>query len=277
MERDEMRNALVILLLTLGVATAAWAQGYEYQPSGLEYQPTVPVEAGQTVQALIRLPSGLTGLSQMQVDGVHYDDLFAYWQGTYNGDTYYYDIYSGYWKPGPVQYSHATLDFQGTAIEGWVRVFGPYPDYSHFFGRDGVLYKRINITRARTRDTNRRRQIIYTYFVNMATGERSDGEGLPYRYIGDAGVATEVVEAQMEARETQLADLVEDDPAYPNWEVEAFVPPEEITAPVTIPGTGEQSLLALIEDEVGPLQIELDGETADAPAEADGADVDAGS
>jgi len=272
-----MRIALVILLLTLGVATAAGAQGYEFQPSGLEYEPTIPVEAGETVQALLRLPNGMTGLGQMYVDGVYYDDLFAYWQGTYNGDAYYYDIYSGYWKPGPVSYSHATLAFQDTAIEGWVRVFGPYPDYGHFFGRDGVLYKRINITRARTRDTNRRRQIIYTYFVNMATGERSDGEGLPYRYIGDAEVATEVVEAQMAERETQLADLVADDPAYPNWEVEAFVPPEEITAPATIPGTGEQSLLELIEDEVGPLQVELDAEAADAPAEADGTDADAGS
>ena len=251
-----MRNILLGLTLALALVGGAWAQGYEYQASGLEYQATTPVEAGETVTGLVRLVNGMTGLGKVYVEDVYYDDMFAYWVGTFQGDTYFYDVYSGYWMPGPVSYVYANLDFQGTNVEGWVRSFGDRIDYGNFFGRDGVLYKRINITRNRTRDTNRRRQVIYTYFVNMQTGERSDGEGMAYRVIGDEEVAAELIEEILVARETQLADIVEDDPAYPMWEVRAFDPPAEVIVPDTITATGEQNLLELIEDEIGPLTLE---------------------
>ncbi|MBN2082603.1 hypothetical protein JW859_10420 [bacterium] len=259
-----MRAILIAMVLACAIASAAFAQGYEYQVSGLEYQPTVPVNVGESVQSLIRLETGLLALGQVYVEDVFYGDMFAYWMGSFNGQTYYYDNYTGYWKPGPVGTTYATLNFKGEVIEGWVRYFGEFTDYDHFFGSDGILYKRINVTRNRTRNTNRRRQIVYTYFVNTQTGERSDGEGLPYRVIGDEDAAVELVEQQMEAREAQLADIVDGDPAYPQWEVTAFEPGEEIVSPTTVPGTGEQTLLDLIETEVGPLTVGEDaaGETA---------------
>jgi hypothetical protein len=256
-----MRALILGFALSLALATAALAQGYEYQPSGLEYQPTVPVEIGETVQGLIRLDSGMIALGQIRVEDVYYGDMFAYWLGNYQGGAYYYDRYSGYWKPGPVSTQYATLNFQGETVEGWVRVFGPFIDYDHFFGRDGVLYQRVNVTRARTRDTNRRRQILYTYFVNMETGERSDGEGLPYRVLtGDPEVVQDLVEQQMEAHETKLAEIVEDDPAYPQWETEAYEAPVEIVSPTTVPATGENTLLELMEGELEPLNVDLTGE-----------------
>jgi len=268
-----MRAILIAMVLACAIASAAFAQGYEYQLSGLEYQPTVPVSVGESVQGLIRLETGLLALGQVYVEDVFYGNMFAFWMGSFNGQTYFYDNYSGYWKPGPVGTTYATLNFQGEVVEGWVRYFGDYTDYDHFFGSDGILYKRINVTRARTRNTNRRRQIVYTYFVNTQTGERSDGEGLPYRVIGDEDAAVELVEQQMEAREAQVANIVEDDPAYPEWEVTAFEPGEQVVSPATVPGTGEQTLLDLIETEVGPLtvgeesapEVEATAETAAEP------------
>jgi len=262
-----MRALILGFALSLALVTAALAQGYEYQPSGLEYQPTVPVEIGETVQGLIRLDSGMIALGQLRVEDVYYGDMFAYWLGNYQGDAYYYDRYSGYWKPGPVRTQYATLNFQGETQEGWVRVFGPFIDYDHFFGRDGVLYQRVNVTRARTRDTNRRRQVLYTYFVNMETGERSDGEGLPYRVlVGDSESVKQLVEQQMAAHETKLEEIVQDDPAYPQWETEAYEAPAEIVSPTTVPSTGERTLLELMEGELEPLNVDLtgDGETATA-------------
>jgi hypothetical protein len=107
-----------------------------------------------------------------------------------------------------------------------------------------VLYQRINVTRGRTRDTNRRRQTVYTYFVNMETGARSDGEGLPYRVlVGEPEAAAQLIEQQMAAQETKLEELVADDPAYPQWETEAFEAPSEVVQPTTVPSTGERTLL----------------------------------
>jgi len=262
-----MRYILLGLTLAIALAGNAWAQGYEYQASGLEYQATTPVEAGETVTGLIRLPSGMTALGPVKVEDVYYDDLFAYWAGDYGGSLYFYDIYSGYWRPGPVGYEYANLNFQGENVEGWVRAFGNTVDYDNFFGRDGVLYKRINVTRNRTRNTNRHRQIVYTYFVNMATGARSDGEGLPYTVIGDTEVAAELIEEVMLARESQLANIVDEDPAYPHWEAQAFDLPAEVAAPETVHATDEANLLDLIEDEIGPLSVgEETTETDQKPA-----------
>ena len=245
-----MRVFLLSLLLTIGLITAAAAQGYTYQPSGLEFNATSPVEEGSYVKALILLNGGMTGLGDVYVNGLYTDDLFTYWEGTYNGGTYYYDIYSGYWKPGPISYLRASLDFQGTAVEGWVRGFGTYYDADHFFGQDGVLYQRINITRNRTRHTNRRRQVIYSYFINTQTLERSDSEAPAYRYIGSEPQT--IVQSQSEAQEAKLADIIKEDPAYPQWELEAFTAPAEVITPEGIP-TDSPSLLQMIEGELGPI------------------------
>ena len=266
-----MRALILGIAISLAVSGAALAQGYEYQPSGLEYQPTVPVEIGETVQGLLRLETGMLALGQVRVEDVYYTDMFAYWVGNYQGDYYFYDRYSGYWKPGPVGAQYATLNFQGDTIEGWVRYFGAFIDYDHFFGRDGVLYKRINVTRGRTRDTNRRRQIIYTYFVNTHTGERSDGEGLPYRVlVGDPDVVVELVDQQMEAHEAKVAEIVDGDPAYPQWETEAFEPPAEVVAPATVPSTGERTLLDMMEDELEPLNVDVTESAGEGEATAEG-------
>jgi hypothetical protein len=250
-----MRALFMGTILALALATAALAQGYQYQPSGLEWNPTTPVQAGETVQGLLRLPTGLTGLGDVYVEGIVEDDMFAYWAGTHGGTEYYYDIYSGYWKPGPVSYRHAALNFQGDNLEGWVRQFGSFVDYDHFFGADGVLYKRINITRNRHRNTNRRREVVYSYFVNMQTGERSDSEALAYRVIGDAGVAKQVIDDQIAKQEAALAQIVEQNPAFPEWQVEAFTAPAEVVEPNPSVVQGNPSLMELIEGEVGPLDV----------------------
>ncbi|MCH8967610.1 MAG: hypothetical protein IIA66_00645 [Planctomycetes bacterium] len=265
-----MRIFLFSGLVVLVLSGAAFAQtGYVYQPSGIEFESSAPLARGETVQGLILLDNGMTALGGLYVEGVVTDDLFTYWVGSYGGDYYYYDVYNKYWKPGPVTYYRASLSFQGEQVSGWTRAFGPHIDYGNFFGQDGVLYKRINIERNRRRNTNRRRQIVYTYFVNMATGERSDGEGLAYRVIVDGGAAVELIEQQIKTQEEKLAAIVEENPAFPMWEVQAFVAPEVIAVPDTIPHTGEQNLLELIESEIGPLSVE--GEAA-APKEEAGAE-----
>jgi hypothetical protein len=250
-----MRGLLIAAIAVLAVTGTAYAQGYQYQPSGLEWMGREPAAIGDTVQGLLRMPTGVIGLGPVYVDDVYADELFAYWTGTSGGTRYFYDRYSGYWKPGPISYRHATLDFQGDSIEGWVRQFGSYLDYDHFFGGDGVLYKRINIERNRRRNTNQRRKVIYTYFVNMDTGERSDSEALAYRVIGDLGVAREIIDQQTKLQEEALARILAENPAFPNWQTQAFETPEEIAVPESNPQSSDPTLLQLIEGTIGPLSV----------------------
>lgn len=246
-----MRTILASVILTLALAGTALAQqGYTYQPSGLELDTTAPIEAGQSVKGLILMNNGMTALGDVYVEGLYRDDLFAYWEGSYQNAYYYYDIYSGYWKPGPVSYLRASLDFQGETAEGWIRSFGGYYDADHFFGQDGVLYKRIKIMRNRTRDTSRRRQVVYSYFINTQTMERSDSEAAAYRYIGNE--PSSIVQSQAEEQEEKLAEMVEADPAFPMWEVEAFQPPSEVVTPEGVPIDGP-TVLELVEEEIGPI------------------------
>lgn len=252
-----MRTITLGLLFVLIAAGSAYAQGYEYTTSGLEYQSTVPVEAGIDVQGLVRLETGLTALGQVYVEGVFHDDLFAYWVGTYNGGEYYYDSYDGDWKPGPVIYRYAALAFQEDVLEGWARQFGPYLDTDHFFSRDGVLYQRVKVMRGRKRDTNRNRRVIYSYFINMATGERSDNEGSAYRIIGDKEVGEKIIEEVMLDREVELAQLVVDNPAYPQWDDGAMEPPTEVAVPDEAVLVEGQNLLEIIEGEIGPLTVDI--------------------
>jgi hypothetical protein len=250
-----MRALMIGAVLALAMAGAAMAQGYQYQPSGLEWTGRAPAAVGDTVRGLLRLPSGLVGLGDVAVDDVYADDMFSYWTGTSGGHRYLYDRYNGFWMPGPIDYRHATLNFQGEPIEGWVRVFGPFVEYNHFFGSDGVLYKRINIERNRNRKTNEHRRVIYTYFVNMATGERSDSEAMAYRVIGDLGVAREVVDRQVQQQEAALAKILAENPAFPNWQTEEFTTPAEVAAPADDAKKTDPTLLELVEGQIGPLQV----------------------
>jgi hypothetical protein len=254
LERDEMRVAVLVLAIWLCSMSAVLAQGYVYQPSGLDFVSTTPVEAGQTVRGLVMLSTGMLTLGDVAVQEQESDDMFTYWRGTYNRGTYYYDIYSGYWKPGPVEYKRAFLNFKSEVLEGWTRVFGGLIDYNHFFSQDGVLYKRVNIERNRHRKTNKRRKIVYTYFVNMETGERSDSGSLPYLVIGD--VDRTWLEEQMRKQEDLYRLIVREDPAFPNWRVEAYEAPSEVVVANGQPDAEQLNLLQLIEQETGTVKVE---------------------
>jgi hypothetical protein len=249
-----MRVLFAACALWLALGTAVWAAGYVYQPSGLGFVSTAPVEAGQTVRGLIMLPTGIITLGDVKVTGQVSDDMFTYWSGTYNRGTYYYDSYSGYWKPGPVEYRRGALSFQGVAVEGWVRVFGGVIDTNNFFGQDGVLYKRVNIERNRHRKTNSRRKIIYTYFVNMDTGERSDSGTFPTLVIGEAG--KEWLDQQMKNQEDMYRSIVREDPAFPKWRTEAYTAPSEIVVANGQADAEQLNLLQQIEQETGAVKVE---------------------
>jgi hypothetical protein len=249
-----MRILFVACACWLLLAGTALAQGYAYQPSGLGFVATEPVAAGQSLRSLILMPTGLITLGDVYVESQESDDMFTYWRGTFNGSTYYYDSYSGYWKPGPVEYRRAFLSFQGATIEGWTRVFGSLVDYNNFFGQDGVLYKRVNVERNRHRKTNNRRKIIYSYFVNMDTGERSDSGSLPYLVIGD--VDKEWLDEQMSKQEALYRSIVREDPAFPNWRVEAFEAPTEVVVANGKPDAEQLNLLQIIEKETSSVKVE---------------------
>jgi hypothetical protein len=247
---------MITLAFAVAASGAALAQtGYTYQSSGLEYTGEVPVEAGQVVRGLIQLNSGMIALGDVKVEGLYADDLFAYWGGIFNSEPYYYDVYSRYWKPGPITYTHATLNFQGQLIEGLVRSFGRFSDYDHFYGSDGVLYQRVNIYKRHRRRDSARRTIAYTYFVNMQTGERSDGEGPAYTVIGDPEVAAQVIEEQRTQQEEALRTIVENNPAFPMWQLNAYDAPEVIPVPAVDPNEEQPTLMQLIEEEIGPLTV----------------------
>ncbi len=270
-----MRILIAACMLVLGLSTGAFAQaGYIYQSSGLEWVGTAPVQAGDTMKALITLPNGQTAIGDMYVNGWFEDDLFGYWEGIFNNYYYYYDVYSGYWKPGPVGYRYATLNFQGNVLEGWARQFGQVVDYNIFLGRDGVLYKRMLIKRNRRRGTNRRREVVYSYFLNTETGERSDGGALPYRVIsGNAEDVVELINQQIADNETVLANFIKDNPLFPQWQTEAYLAPQEVVVATSIPKSGELSLFELIEGEIGPIEVgnaTTDAEAAEVQAEGSG-------
>jgi hypothetical protein len=242
-----MRIALMTLVTILALAQGALAA------SSVFFDPKAPVSAGESMQALIQQSNGLTTLGNIKVTGTVSDDMFSYWAGTFNGNRYFYDEYTTYWRPGPIDYRHSTLNFQGKVVEGWVRQFGSYLDYNNFFGSDGVYYKRIIIKRNRNRGTNKRRQIIYSYFINTATLERSDSGAPPYIVIG--GGNGEFVKAQMKSKEQVFRQILDQNPAFPKWKADAFVAPKAIVVHNGAPEVADDSLLQLIENEIGPISV----------------------
>ncbi|MDQ3024374.1 MAG: hypothetical protein M3R04_08345 [bacterium] len=242
-----MRIAIISLILTLALAQGVLAA------DSIFFDPKAPVGAGDVVKALIQQPNGITALGDISVTGTVSDDLFAYWAGTFQNNRYYYDEYTTYWRPGPIRYSHSTLNFQGDIVEGWTRKFGSYLDYNNFFGSDGVYYKRIIIKRNRNRNTNKRRQIMYSYFINTQTLERSDSGSPPYIVIG--GGDGEFVKAQMANKESVFRQILDANPAFPKWKSEAFVTPKSVVVHNGAPAVADDSLLHLIENEIGPLNV----------------------
>ncbi|MCC7477897.1 hypothetical protein IT575_05505 [bacterium] len=248
-----MRSKIAILSLALALLWALPAYA-----DSVFFTPDTPIEAGVNIKGLLRQPNGLTALADIYVEGTIEDDMFTYWVGSYNGEHYYYDIYSTYWMPGPVSYIRSTLTFQKEKIEGWVRQFGgkrgmAYPDYNHFFGSDGVLYKRVVIERNRTRGTNKRRKVIYSYFVNMQTLERSDSHAPSYLVIG--GGDRSLIDEQMKRKEETFARIVQEIPAFPLWQTTAFEAPDRI---VVHNGAVENddNLIVLGDSDLGSLKVE---------------------
>lgn len=248
-----MRTKLAILAIA---AALLWA--LPAYADSIFFTPDAPVAAGENIKGLIRTPNGLTSLGDLYVEGTFEDDMFTYWVGKYNGNYYYYDIYSTYWMPGPVSYQRSTLDFQGEKIEGWIRQFGgdrglAYPDYNHFFGSDGVLYKRIVIERNRKRGTNRRRSVVYSYFINMDTLERSDSRAPSYLIIGNADAT--FISDQMKRKEQVFAQIIRELPAFPLWQTTAFEAPDRI---VVHNGAVENddNLIVLGKSDLGALNVD---------------------
>jgi hypothetical protein len=242
-----MRIALITLVAVVALAQGALAAGSVF------FDPKAPVSAGESLKGLIQLNNGMTALGDIKVTGTVSDDMFTYWAGTYNGSRYYYDEYTTYWRPGAIDYRHSTLNFQGKTVEGWVRQFGSYLDTNNFFGSDGVYYKRIIIKRNRNRNTNKRRQIMYSYFINTSTLERSDSGAPPYIVIGSGD--GDFVKAQMKSKEQVFQQILDANPAFPKWKADAFVAPKAIVVHNGAPEVADDSLLQLIENEIGPISV----------------------
>ena len=151
---------------------------------------------------------------------------------------------------------HSTLKFQGKTVEGWARQFGSYVDYNNFFGSDGVYYKRIIIKRNRNRNTNKRRQIMYSYFINTQTLERSDSGAPPYIVIG--GGDGDFVKAQMADKEKIFRQILDANPAFPKWKADAFVTPKNVVVHNGAAEVADDSLLQLIENGDRPAQREVE-------------------
>jgi len=96
----------------------------------------------------------------------------------------------------------------------------------------------------------------------METGERSDSLGKPYLVIGDEKVAEELINQQSKKAEEVLAAIIQEDPAFPMWQVQAFDPPAEEVIPDGNLDTSGITLMEMIEEEIGPLVV---GEQDPAP------------
>jgi hypothetical protein len=237
------------LLLAAGLCLAALSVAHAQNPVSI-LESTAPVAIGDQVRGMVLYPMGTTGIGTVEVVGYYADDVTTYWRGSYMGGEYVYDTYSGFWKPTPVSYEPANLEFQGSQLEGWTRSFGGRLDRNVFIGRDGDVYKRVNITKKQRRGKRSRTRVMYTYFLNLSTFERSDGQFMPYYGMTEAD--QQYVKDQSAAAESVLADQAASNPAFPRWDGKGEQPAPEI---VSLPnGTQTESLADLIEEQVGPIQ-----------------------
>lgn len=247
MRAQKLIPALLAGALVLGATAGAFAQVIPVMGDA------VPIRAGEKVFGIIVYPSGMYTVGKVQVEGTVSDDMFTYWEGTFKGDYYYYDPYSLRWMSGPVSYRHATLAFQGQTIEGWVRDFGGLTDYNHFFANDGDLYKRVNVFKRNRSDRKIKTRIVYTYFKNLRTGERSDGGKFPHLQI--TGATVEYVNEESRRQEDNIQLLLKALPELANWREAAQNPPTRVNAPQDLPKTEDPSLAQLITKELGPLSV----------------------
>jgi hypothetical protein len=242
-----MRAMIATLFAFVLLSSAAFAQ---VQPVSGN---TVPVEAGKRVFGIIVYPSGMYTVGNVMVEGSIQDDMFAYWEGSFEGAYYYYDPYSMRWMPGPVSYTRASLAFQDGYVEGWVRNFGGLMDYNNFYGNDGDYYKRVNIYKRNKNKKHIKGRVVYTYFRNVRTGERSDNGKVPYIKIEGADV--KFVNEESRRQENHIQLMVEATPELGEWQETARELPNKVDAPKSLPTEQDPSLMQLIEKELGPLKV----------------------
>ena len=245
-----MMHSRRMIALTLGcwllISSAALAQGSTI------FSSTTPVAVGDSVKGMVLYAMGTSGINTVQVTGYYPDDMTTYWQGTVLGNSYVYDPYSGFWKPTPVSYQESTLQFQDKSLEGWVRSFGNRMDTNLFIGRDGDIYKRINITRKIRRGQRSRVRVIYTYFLDLRTLERSDGKFASY--YGMTQDDQDYVVQQGELQQQALAQKAAADPAFPQWQLQKGKDPSPDVVTVGDQPTEAQdkSLAELIDEQENP-------------------------
>jgi hypothetical protein len=172
-------------------------------------------QQGQTVQGTVRLPGGWRIYTTVTVTDLVTDDLFTYWAGEAEGRTVIYDYYSNVWVEPPVSYQRTAISFQGKDVEGWTRAFGAggYIDGSFFFGVDGVVYQKINIYHRHGRPYHKHRRVVYSYWLNTETLERSDS---PPDFVSDNDISY---------FEQPTVDRVDKDKTFPEWKAEKGNPP----------------------------------------------------
>lgn len=247
MRAQKQTLALLAVLLAAGLAFSASAQVIPVMGNA------VPVKTGDKVFGILVYPSGMYTVGKVQVEGTVSDDMFSYWEGSFKGDYYYYDPYSLRWMSGPVSYKHASLAFQGDTVEGWVRDFGGLTDYNHFFGNDGDLYKRVNVFKRNNSDRKIKTRVVYTYFKNLRTGERSDGGKFPHLQV--SGATVEYINEESRRQEDNIQLLLDAEPELADWRAAAQSPPSQVDAPQQLPKTQDPSLAQLIAKELGPLSV----------------------
>jgi hypothetical protein len=276
-----MRILVPILFLLTVLHTSAAAQGTAPAGPADGDEVLVPAAVGTIVRGYIQDTTGQAVVGEVQLAGSSPDDLFTYWVG-YDGQQYLgFDVFREVWRPGPAEYIRATLTFQAGTIEGWLRSFGGMVDRDFFFGLDGAVYQRFYCEVGG--------EVVYSYFMHAATGQRSDTLELLNQVVGDPGLVQIILAQQAAQQEKYLAGFPQRDESYPRWREFGNILPEELPTLVSwgAPAAGlerqlpegQPSLLELIEEEVGPLNPEQaePEETEEAPAgDGDSAETDAG-
>jgi hypothetical protein len=261
--------------MLVALCAAAVAQTDPAGSAGTSEPVLVPAAVGTIVRGYIQDDSGQAVVGEIQVAGSSPDDLFTYWVG-YDGQWHYgFDVYREVWRPGPAEYVPATLGFQAGTLDGWLRSFGGMVDHDFFFGQDGVVYQRFY--------NEVDGEVVYTYFVHTATGQRSDSLELLNSVVTTPGLSQIILAQQARQIEKFLAGFPERSADFPYWRKYGNILPGELPSLVTwgaVPPAGldrdlpqgQPSLLELIEQEVGPLHPE-----EEEPQEAGpGAEAEAG-
>lgn len=131
----------------------------------------------QSVFGTIRFEDGFFVYAKITPIEQFSDQFFTYWIGEAYGKYFIFDPFRKIWYPGPVQYVRTKLNFRGSPVEGFLRVWGrqnPYVDPSYFFGVDGAVYQNVRLYKRVGPYGRRHRRLRKSYYVNLLSGERSD-------------------------------------------------------------------------------------------------------